>query len=67
MMELPIVTEERDQALTLGGGASIETLSAFTAGLQQAVKQMGADDLSFELDVTSSRMHLRLRAYRRSR
>jgi hypothetical protein len=68
MKQLPMT--ERDQAFALptSGASSIaETLSALRAGMQQAVGQMGADDLTLEVDATPGRLHLKFRAYKHRR
>jgi len=65
--QLPV---ERDQvfALPTSGASSIaETLSALRVGLQQAVGQMGADDVTLEVDATPGRLHLKFRAYKHRR
>jgi len=38
-----------------------------TADLQRAVADMGADDVSFEVNANRGELHLRLRAYRHRR
>jgi hypothetical protein len=70
LKNLPAVAEavaEREQVLALpatSGASVMQTLSALRTGLEQAVGQMGADDISLEIDAAAGRLHVRFRAYK---
>jgi hypothetical protein len=66
MWQLP-VTEDRVVALPTSSTLVAETLSSLKAGLQQAVGQMGADDVILEIDANAARLHVRFRAYKHRR
>jgi hypothetical protein len=56
--------DEVDRSLVLATTTSLPTFVEGLGGLTEAVKKMNADDVSFELDASSDRLHVRLRAYR---
>jgi hypothetical protein len=69
-LKLPVAetVAEHEQAIAPSSGASItETLSALRTGLQQAVGQMGADDVTLEIEANSDRLSLKFRAYKHRR
>jgi hypothetical protein len=55
---------EAERSLVLATTTSMPTFAEGLAGLTEAVKKMNADDVTFELDAWSDRLHVRLRAYR---
>ena len=67
--QLPVSLEDDEQVLSLSSTSSslAQALATLNAGLQKAVGEMGADDVSFEVDASRDRLHLRLRAYRHRR
>ena len=69
MALVPTTTVEEDKALTPFNDAAArlsiaESFTALSAGLQQAVGKMAADDISLEVDATTDRLRVRFRAYR---
>jgi hypothetical protein len=66
--QVPATTEsDRVLALPSTSSAISETIALLTADLQKAVSEMGADDLSFEVNASRTELHLRLRAYKHRR
>jgi hypothetical protein len=70
VQQLPAPIVEEDRALAISGSTSsslTESFAALSAGLQKAVTQMGADDISLEVDAGSDRLRVRFRAYKHRR
>jgi hypothetical protein len=68
--KLPATTTAKaDQVLALPTSSSTiaEAVAMLSADLQRAVTDMGADDVSFEVNASRSELHLRLRAYKHRR
>jgi hypothetical protein len=56
--------DEVDRSLVLATSASLPQVAGGLSDLTAAVKQMDADDVTFEIDASSDRLRVRLRAYR---
>jgi hypothetical protein len=56
--------DEVERSLVLATSTSLPTFAEGLSDLTAAVKQMNADDVTFEVDASRDRLHVRLRAYR---
>ena len=66
-VQLPVDFEDRVVALPASGASLAEMFSSLKAGLHQAIGQMGADDVSLEVEANAQRLHVRFRAYKHRR